>query len=263
MKSIKKRDKILYGLLALSVVLMIFGALFLVNAMGIADFYPNYAGIDNALAKYIVVILTMASGIMLFSNVALNFEDKKLRNGLTIFITTFAFVLTLPLTYVFFSLMPFAAEFSAEQVIAAGGVESMSQFTPEVVASSADVLGINAVDKLMGVNNIYLGFADWFGEGAGLWVVLSVMMILGIVFLLEPLIAGICVTKGKFLQLFGKTDGKFKVIDIVELPVLKKLREIECASVDSGADKCEAQTESDGAQSEQSEELADAAADVE
>ena len=200
------KKQILFGLLGLSVVIMILGILFLVNAMGIADFYTAYADIDNALGKYIIVILTMATGIMLFSNVAMRFEDKKLRNGLTGFITAFAFILTLPLVYVFFSLMPFAAKYDTATVLASGGVANIGDFTPEVTALSAETLGLNAIDGIMGVNNIYLGFADWFGEGAGLWVILSFMMILGIVFLFEPLIAGICVMKGKMLQLFGKDN---------------------------------------------------------
>lgn len=223
------KKQILFGLLGLSVVIMILGILFLVNAMGIADFYTAYADIDNALGKYIIVILTMATGIMLFSNVAMRFEDKKLRNGLTGFITAFAFILTLPLVYVFFSLMPFAAKYDTATVLASGGVAHIGDFTPEVTALSAETLGLNAIDGIMGVNNIYLGFADWFGEGAGLWVILSFMMILGIVFLFEPLIAGICVMKGKMLQLFGKdNEGKFQAIAIVDLPWAKQECDCSC-----------------------------------
>ena len=223
------KKQILFGLLGLSVVIMILGILFLVNAMGIADFYTAYADIDNALGKYIIVILTMATGIMLFSNVSMRFEDKKLRNGLTGFITAFAFILTLPLVYVFFSLMPFAAKYDTATVLASGGVAHIGDFTPEVTALSAETLGLNAIDGIMGVNNIYLGFADWFGEGAGLWVILSFMMILGIVFLFEPLIAGICVMKGKMLQLFGKdNEGKFQAIAIVDLPWAKQECDCSC-----------------------------------
>lgn len=223
------KNQVLWMLLGLSVVIMILGILFLVNAMGMADFYTAYAAIDNALGKYIVVILTMSIGIMLFSNVAMRFEDKKLRNGLTGFITAFAFILTLPLVYVFFSLMPFAAKYDTATVLASGGVTAIGDFTPEVTALSAETLGLNAIDGVMGVNNIYLGFADWFGEGAALWAILSFMMILGIVFLLEPLAAGICVMKGKMLQLFGKDkDGKFQAIAIVDLPWAKQECDCSC-----------------------------------
>ena len=46
-------------------------------------FFPAFCELDNILAKYIIVILTMACGIMLFSNVAITIEQKKLRNGLS------------------------------------------------------------------------------------------------------------------------------------------------------------------------------------
>lgn len=223
MKGLSLKDTKLLGLIGVSVIVMIFGILFLVNAMGIADFYPHYAAIDNALAKYIVVILTMATGIMLWSNVALNFENQKLRNGLTIGITAFAFIMTLPLTYVLIAIMPLAANHDTAEILAAAGVSSIGEMTPELVASSAEALGLNAIDGIMGTHNIYLGFANWFGEGAGLWVILVVMAILGVVFLIEPLAAGICVVKGKQLVLFGKNDnGKFLLFGIATLPVLRK-----------------------------------------
>ena len=70
-------------MLGLSVAIIILGILFLLNAMqdmsnpdNIA-FFTAFSKIDNVLAKYIVVILTMSCGIMLFSNVALRFPNKK------------------------------------------------------------------------------------------------------------------------------------------------------------------------------------------
>ena len=81
-------------LFALSIALIVLGFLFLINAMEAARIFPAFYDIDNVLAKYIVVIITMACGIMLFSNLATLIEADKLRNGLTIFITTFSTVLT-------------------------------------------------------------------------------------------------------------------------------------------------------------------------
>jgi len=227
MANLTKTEKTLWILLALSIVIMVFGALFLFNAMGMADFYPHYAAIDNALAKYIVVIITMATGIMLFSNVAMRFPDKKTRNITTIFITAFAFILTIPLTYVLIALIAFKANpaLSAEKISAAAGFATVqSCLTPDQATESAKVLGLNAIDTVMGTHNIYLGFVDWFGKTDGLlWTVIIFMAILGVVFLLEPLIAGICVVKGKILNIFGKDDnGKFHVLCIATLPVLKK-----------------------------------------
>ncbi len=237
MKNLSKKEQLLFGLLGLSVIIMILGILFLVNAMGIANFYTAYAGLDNALAKYIVVILTMATGIMLFTNVSMRIPNRKLRHGLNGFITGFAFVLTLPLVYVFFSLMPFAAKYDMATVLASGGVSTIGEFTPQVVTASAEALDLNAIDGIMGVNNIYLGFADWFGEGPLLWVVLSFMLVLGVVFLLEPLVAGILVSKDKMLVLFGKDDsGKFKVLGIADLPVAKEEKTCCCGDCSACAE---------------------------
>lgn len=214
MSKISKGEKILFALLGLSVAIIILGILFLLNAMqdmsnpdNIA-FFTAFSKIDNVLAKYIVVILTMSCGIMLFSNVALLFPNKKLRNGLTIGITTFAFVLTLPLVYVFIAILPLAAKATTS------GMPAFEQ--------------LNVVDQVMRTDNILAGFMDWFGSGAFLWVVLVFMLLLSILFLLEPLFAGICVTKGKILNIVGKNkDGKIRLFTTDELPVLKAQREAE------------------------------------
>lgn len=233
MKESFKAEKNLYILLGVSVLVIIFGILFLVNAMGIADFYPHYAAIENALTKYVVVILTMSAGIMLFSNVALRFEDGKLRKGLTIGITVFAFVLTLPLVYVFISLLPFTAKFNFAEVDAA--IKSATATTNtlgEATAASADALKLNAVDKLMGVHTIYWGFFDWFKTSGLVWTALIFMLIVSVVFLFEPLFAGICVCRGKILNIAGKKDGKFRILYASELPVITKQKQ-RAAAVES------------------------------
>jgi len=212
-KQLSKPEKVLWGLLGLSVAIIVLGILFLLNAMQDMSqpnigFFPAFCAIDNVLAKYIVVILTMSCGIMLFSNVALRFPNKKLRNGLTIGITTFAFVLTLPLVYVFIAILPLAAKARST------GMPAFEQ--------------LNVVDQVMRTDNILAGFMDWFGNGAFLWVVLVFMLLLSVLFLLEPLFAGICVTKGKILNIVGKNkDGKIRLFTTDELPVLKAQREAE------------------------------------
>ncbi|MCQ2408906.1 MAG: hypothetical protein MJ068_00010 [Clostridia bacterium] len=232
-------DKKLWIGIGISALFLIFGFLFLFNAMGVANFYPHFAAIDNALGKYIVVILTFTCGIMGWSNVALRFEDEKTRKGLTIAMTTFAFIMTLPLTFVFFSLLAVKANYTALEISQAGGFDTVvSSMAPKLVESSADVLGLNAVDKIMGTHNIYLGFVDWFGEGGLLWAVLVIMSILGVVFLLEPLFAGICVCKGKILNLFGKNDaGKFGVVRIATLPVILKQQKAAAEASETTEDK--------------------------
>ena len=228
MKKYSQHDQklLVYGI-GISTLFLIFGFLFLFNAMGVADFYPHFAAIDNALGKYIVVILTFTCGIMGWCNVALRFEAKNLRNGFTIAMTAFAFIMTLPLTYVLIAELAMRANYSALEISQAGGYAGVvSSMTPEQVTSAGEVLGLNAIDKIMGTHNIYLGIADWFGEGAFSWVVLVFLAIFGVVALLEPLAAGICVCKGKILNIVGPDDnGKKGFLTVATLPVVKKQKE--------------------------------------
>lgn len=232
-KQLTKTEKVLFALLGLSVAIIVLGILFLINAMQDMEqeniaFFTAFSRIDNVLAKYIVVILTMSCGIMLFSNVALRFPDKKLRNGLTIGITTFAFVLTLPLVYVFIAILPLAAKATTT------GMPAFDE--------------LFVVDQVMRTDNILKGFIAWFGSGAFLWVVLVFMLLLSILFLLEPLCAGICVTKGKILNIVGKNkDGKVRLFCTDELPVLKQQREAEESATQS--DEAEREAEEPQAES--------------
>lgn len=226
MTKLNKTEKVLFTLLGVSVAIIILGILFLLNAMQDMEdpnniaFFTAFANIDNVLTKYIVVILTMSCGIMLFSNVALRFPSKKLRNGLTIGITTFAFVLTLPLVYVFIAILPLASKATST------GMPAFEE--------------LNFVDQIMRTDNILGGFIDWFGDGAFLWVVLVFMLLLSILFLLEPLCAGICVTKGKILNIVGRNkDGKICVFCTDELPVLKAQREAIENAIPTQTDLCE------------------------
>lgn len=198
-RALKKNEKIQIGLFALSGVIILLGILFLVNAMQedpAAGFFPAFCEMDNILAKYIIVILIMACGIMLFSNVGITVEDRKLRNGLTIGITAFSTVLTVPLVYVFIAIMPYAADpLPFEQ--------------------------LNPVDAIMRTDRIYEGFVAWFGDGALMWVVLVVMLILSLVFITFPLLTGILAVKKDQTLGFKKTGFPFGVIT---LPVVERQR---------------------------------------
>lgn len=198
-RALKKNEKIQIGLFALSGVIIVLGILFLVNAMQedpANGFFPAFCEMDNILAKYIIVILTMACGIMLFSNVGITVEDRKLRNGLTIGITAFSTVLTVPLVYVFIAIMPYAADpLPFEQ--------------------------LNALDAIMRTDRIYEGFVAWFGDGALMWVVLVVMLILSLVFITFPLLTGILAVKKDQTLGFKKTGFPFGVIT---LPVVERQR---------------------------------------
>ncbi len=188
----KKLTKLQLGLLLGAVGIICLGLVFLVSAMQIL---PLFNAISNALGRYLIVIGTMSCGIMLFSNVALTVEDQKIRNGLTLGITIFAFILTLPLVYVFIAIFP----------------------------ANVGVMGFIGREIMM-LDTIVAGFHAWFGNGAFVYVVYSFMLVVSIVFLLEPLGVGILALKGKTLVLFKKGGPVFS---IDELPVLKKTREKE------------------------------------
>ena len=188
----KKTSPLQLGLLIGSVVIICLGIVFLLSAMQIL---PLFNAISNALGRYLIVIGTMSCGIMLFSNVALTITDDKIRNGLTLGITIFAFVLTLPLVYVFIAIFP----------------------------ANEGIMGFVGKEIMM-LDTIVAGFHEWFGNGAFVYVVYAFMLVVSIVFLLEPLAVGILALKGKTLILFKKGGPIFS---IDQLPVLKKAKDNE------------------------------------
>ena len=213
-KQLKKNEKVQIGLFTLAGLIIVLGILFLVNAMQedpANGFFPAFCEMDNILAKYIIVILTMACGIMLFSNVAITVEDRKLRNGLTIGITAFSTVLTVPLVYVFVAIMPYAA-------------------------NPVPFEELNAVDALMRTDRIYEGFVAWFGDGGLMWAVLAVMLLLSLVFITFPLLTGIMAVRNEQTLGFKKKGFPFGVIT---LPVVERLR-AEAAAEEAAAEEDEA-----------------------
>ncbi len=210
-RQLKKNEKVQAGLLALACVIIVLGILFLVNAMqeDPADgFFPAFCELDNILAKYIIVILTMACGIMLFSNVAVTIEQKKLRNGLTIGITAFSTVLTLPLVYVFVAIFPYAA-------------------------NPVPFEQLNPVDAVMRMDRIYEGFVAWFRDGGLMWAVLAVMLVLSLVFISFPLATGILAVKNEQTLGFKKEGFPFGVIT---LPVVEKMRAAQAETLSPAAE---------------------------
>ena len=210
-RQLKKNEKVQIGLLALACVIILLGILFLVNAMQenpANGFFPAFCEMDNIIAKYIVVIITMACGIMLFSNVAITVEDRKLRNGLTIGITAFSTVLTVPLVYVFIAIMPYAAD-------------------------PVPFEELNAIDAVMRTDRIYEGFVAWFGDGGLMWAVFAVMLLLSLVFITFPLLTGIMAVKNEQTLGFKKKGFPFGVIT---LPVVERLRAEAAAEEDEAPD---------------------------
>ena len=202
-----KNEKVQIGLFTLAGLIIVLGILFLVNAMQedpANGFFPAFCEMDNIIAKYIVVIITMACGIMLFSNVAITLEDKKLRNGLTIGITVFSTILTVPLVYVFIAIFPYAAD-------------------------PVPFEELNALDAVMR----YEGFVAWFGDGGLMWAVFAVMLLLSLVFITFPLLTGIMAVKNEQTLGFKKKGFPFGVIT---LPVVERLRAEAAAEEDEAPD---------------------------
>ncbi len=191
MKKISKKEGMKFGLLSCSVLVMIIGIMFLLTAMEAVIIFPSFSTISNVLAKYVVVILVMATGIMSFSNFALLFEDKKLRNGLTIFITTLSTILTVPLVYVFVAIFP------------------------------ANLGIVGPVGGVMMLPDIVAGFHAWFGAGAGIYVIYALMFILSVIFIAFPIVTGVLAVKGKTIKVGKRANGKFGV-EIAPLPVVAK-----------------------------------------
>ncbi|MDD3946305.1 MAG: hypothetical protein PHI19_00500 [Clostridia bacterium] len=183
---ISKKSKIQIGLLALSVVIMIFGLMFVLTASKMVPIFKGFYNIPNMVVQYIFVIATMSAGIMTFSNVAATVEDKKKRDALTLFITVFSTVLTVPLLYVFIALFPAAS----------------GNFDP--------VLGESMV------KDVSLAFQDLFKTRGVLYLIYSLGIVMSVVFLAFPLLTGILTLKDKALKL-GKGG-----ITIGALPVVEK-----------------------------------------
>ena len=160
-----KKDKILWGVLAGASLVIVLGIMFLLSAAEIVVIFPFMKSLDNVLVRYIIVILTMATGIMTFSNVCAHLSNIKVRNGLNIGITAFSTVLTVPLVYVFIAIF------------------------------FAKAGKIGPVGKVMMLDRIVDGFVAWFGSGAFLYVVFVFMLILSIVFITVPIVSCIQVLK--------------------------------------------------------------------
>ncbi len=191
MKNLTKKQITHIVLLAVSVVVVAFGLMFMLTAAKLVPIFTFMYGINNILGQYVIVIATMIVGIMTFSNVSLLIENDKIRNGLTIGVTTFSTVLTVPLVYVFVAIF-----------FAHNGI-------------------LGPVGEIMMLGDIVAGFTALFGNGAFVYVVYSVMFVVSIIFITFPLVTGVLAVKGKAIIVGKQDNGKFGV-GIGTLPVLAK-----------------------------------------
>lgn len=106
--------KIIDGLiLAISFTGSIFGILSLLTIIGIADIIKFYSGFEHILLGYVIVVISMAVGIMSF-NIFAGRRKKFAKAVLSIGVTTYSTILTIPLflTFVLCLIQKFGATFS-------------------------------------------------------------------------------------------------------------------------------------------------------
>ena len=93
----KKKIALQTSMAVISVLLNIWGLLSLLHTIQVFN-VPFLAYLDNLrlLLKYVVIVITMACGIMLFARFATTFKGK-VKNTLAIINCTYSTILTLPL----------------------------------------------------------------------------------------------------------------------------------------------------------------------
>lgn len=194
--NMSKYQKVLSCLFAVSSMIIILGFMLLLTAAEIVPIFKGMYKIDNIIGRYVIVIVTMAIGIMSFSILSSNVEDKKIRNGMTIGITAFSTIVTLPLLYVFI------AVFFAENGV------------------------IGPIGKLMMIDKIVEGFHALFGKSSGIYIIYILLFVMSVVFIAFPLLTGTLTVRGKTIKIGKLKSGKFGIA-LVELPVIVKQREIQ------------------------------------
>lgn len=186
LKGLSKKEKIQICVLSAAVIVTIFGIMFMLSAGEMAVIFPAFLNIDNMLFRYIIVIGTMIIGIMTFSNVALTVENQKIRNRLTLGVTIFSTVLTIPLVYVFIALFP----------------SVNGSYGP--------------VGELMVRDIAERGFELIFKTNGALYGIYTAGLIMAIIFLAFPLLTGVLALKGKAIKISKSGIGTG------DLPVIAK-----------------------------------------
>lgn len=191
MSKLSKKEGIQIALITLSVCITILGIMFLLTAMEAVIVFSGFAKISNVILKYVVVIVTMAIGIMTFSNVSMTIENDKIRKAMVLGVTIFSTVLTVPLVYVFIAIFP---------------------------AQSGH---IGPVGEIMMLGKIVADFGLIIPSVAGLYVIYVLLFFMSIIFISFPLLTGILAVKGETIKVGKMDNGKFGVC-LATLPVIAK-----------------------------------------
>ena len=205
MSKLTKKEAIQIALITLSVCIVTLGIMFLLTAMEAVIIFTGFANISNVIAKYAVVIVVMATGIMTFSNVSFSIENDKLRKAMVMGVTIFSTVLTVPLVYVFIAIFP-----------AQSGL-------------------VGPVGEIMMLGKIVADFNLLIPSVGGLYVIYILLFIMSIIFISFPLLTGVLAIKGKTIKVGKMESGKFGVC-LATLPVLAKRLELKSESVEEKND---------------------------
>lgn len=138
--------------------LNVWGLLTLCQTIEIDVGLTYISNISNLIARYVIVVVTMAAGIMLMSTAAGTFKGK-VRNVFSITVCVYSTVLTIPLFLAFILCIP----------IAAGA--TFPQFIDEMV------------------RDICYSFQDIFGKGWVQYLIYVLGTIMGAIFLAVPILS--------------------------------------------------------------------------
>lgn len=123
-----------YVILAVSIAGNVFGILSLLTIIGVADIIPFYNSFEHILLGYVIVVISMATGIMSF-NLFAGRRKNPAKNILSIAVTTYSTILTIPLflTFVLCLIQKCGANFSGfiNDFVAPIYDDMLSIFKPE------------------------------------------------------------------------------------------------------------------------------------
>jgi hypothetical protein len=163
-------------IMIISVIITCIGLMFLLTASGTKPIFAFMGNIQHMLLKYVIVILTMICGIMSFSLVSASLKNKKARNTLTVLVTIFSTVLTLPLLYCFIAFFP-------------------------AVHDIYDPVGATMI------KDIVMDFRACFPVVGIQYLIYVLGTIMSVVFLAEPIFSCVLTLKDKKLALSVKIDN--------------------------------------------------------
>ena len=158
MDSRKKKQLTQAAMILVAAGLNIWGILTLLQTLG-ADVGLSYIdSIHNLVVKYVVVVATMACGIMLMSAAAGTFAGK-VKNVFSIVVCAYSTIMTIPLFLAFILMIP----------VAAGA--SLPAFLDEMV------------------RDIVVAFQSFLGTGGVQYLIYSLGIVMGAVFLAVPILS--------------------------------------------------------------------------